>query len=128
MSTEPDYNFNQPASSNSDGLSLHLPFALLSAAIAVILVAQTVNIFKARTQLRDGKAQLADAYRNREPLVKSSAEIQQKLQAIVLDLLLLAKTDEDAKKIVGKYNIQQTGNPGAPAPEAAPAPAAEPAK
>ena len=32
MSSEPDYNFNQPAASNSDSGSLQLPFALLTAA------------------------------------------------------------------------------------------------
>ena len=122
MSSEPDYNFNQPAAStNSDGFSLQLPFALLSAAIAIIMVAQTVNIFKARNSLRDGKTQLADAYRNREALVKQSGEIQQKLQALILDLLILAKTDEDAKAIVAKYGIQQNGTATAPAGTPAPA-------
>jgi hypothetical protein len=119
MSTEPDYNFNPPASSTSDGPSLHLPFALLSAAIAVILVAQTFTVFKQRTALRDGIVQLTEAHRNREKLVAQSQEIQQKLQTLVLDLLLLAKTDDDAKQIVAKYNIQQAGAPSSP--EAAPA-------
>ncbi|MEP6669308.1 MAG: hypothetical protein ABJF10_09160 [Chthoniobacter sp.] len=122
MSTEPDYNFNPPAASGSNGISILLPFALLSAAIAVVMVAQTVNVFKARTSLRDGKTQLTDAYQKRQTLVKQSADIQQKLQALVLDLLLLAKTDDDAKAIVGKYNIQQN------APEGSSAPAPEPAK
>jgi len=125
MSSEPDYNFNSPAASGSNGASILLPFALLSAAIAVVMVAQTVNVFKARTSLRDGKTQLADAYSKRQALVKQSADIQQKLQALVLDLLLLAKTDEDAKAIVQKYNIQQNAPAGS---DAAPAPAAEPAK
>ena len=122
MSSEPDYNFNQPvASANSDGLSLQLPFALLSAAIAIIMVAQTVNIFKARNTLREGKAQLADAYRNRETLVKQSSDVQNKLQALILDLLILSKTDDDAKAIVSKYNIQQNGAATAPAGTPAPA-------
>jgi len=120
MSSEPDYNFNQPTVVHTDSFSLQLPFALLSAAIAIVMVAQTVNVFKARTQLRDGKTQLAEAYRNREALVKQSSEIQNKLQALILDLLLLSKTDEDAKTIVAKYNIQQNGNT-APAGTAAPA-------
>ncbi|MDR3402104.1 MAG: hypothetical protein P4L99_06355 [Chthoniobacter sp.] len=126
MSTEPDYNFNPPSAPGSNGVSILLPFALLSAAIAVVMVAQTVNIFKARTSLRDGKTQLADAYQKRLTLVKQSQDVQQKLQALVLDLLLLAKTDDEAKAIVQKYNIQQNGTPSAS--EAAPAPAAEPAK
>ena len=97
MSTESDYN----------SPSLHLPFALLTVALAVVMLAQTTATFKQRTALRDTKAQLADAYRNREPLVKQSGEIQQKLEGMVLDLLKLAQTDEDAKAIVAKYNIQQ---------------------
>jgi hypothetical protein len=126
MSTEPDYNFNPPAAPGSNGVSILLPFALLSAAIAVVMVAQTVNVFKARTSLRDGQTPLADAYQKRQTLVKQSQDVQQKLQALVLDLLLLAKTDDDAKAIVQKYNIQQNG--ATSAPESAPAPAAEPAK
>jgi hypothetical protein len=114
MSSEPDYNFNQPSVSNSEGVSLQLPFALLSAAIAVVMVAQTVNVFKAHSSLRDGLAKLGDAYRQREALVKQSQDLQQKLQNLVLDLLILSKTDDDAKTIVSKYNIQQTGAPTAP--------------
>jgi hypothetical protein len=121
MSSEPDYNFNQPASSNSDSGSLQLPFALLTVAIAIIMVAQTVNVFKERNTLRDGKVKLAKYYSDRQALVKQSADVQQKLQTLVLDLLLLAKTDEDAKAIVAKYNIQQNANQSAP--ENAPAPA-----
>jgi len=124
MSSESNYNY-QPAST-SDSVSLQLPFALLSAAIAVILVAQTVNIFKARTSLNEAKVKLSEGYRNREPLVKQSKDIQEKLQAIVLDLLVLAQTDEDAKKIVAKYNIQQAAKGGSS--EGAPAPAPAPAK
>ncbi|HSI10649.1 MAG TPA: hypothetical protein VK961_01335 [Chthoniobacter sp.] len=122
MSSEPDYNFNQPAASaNSNGLSLQLPFALLSAAIAVVMVAQTVNTFKAKNSLRDGKVQLTEAYNSRIAMVKQSKDIQEKLQALILDLLMLSKTDPDAQQIVSKYNIQQNG--AATAPAAAPAPA-----
>ncbi len=122
MSSEPDYNFNQPAASaNSDGFSLQLPFALLATAIAIAMIAQTVSTFKARNTLRDGKVQLSEAYNSRLAMVKQSKEIQDKLQALILDLLMLAQTDPDAKQIVSKYNIQQNG--AATAPAAAPAPA-----
>src|SRR5579872_5430791 len=97
MSSEPDYNFNQPSASTSEGVSLHLPFALLTAAIAVVMVAQTVNVFKARTALRDNKTQLIDVVHKREALVGQSKDIQKKLEKLVLDLLVLAKTDDDAK-------------------------------
>jgi hypothetical protein len=121
MSSEPDYNFNQPVVAQSDSFSLQLPFALLSTAIAILMVAQTVGVIRTGNALHDNKTKYADALRNREALVKQSGEIQNKLQALILDLLLLSKTDEDAKAIVSKYNIQQNGN--AAAPGAAPAPA-----
>jgi hypothetical protein len=124
MSSEPDYNFNPPAPVQ-EGISLHLPFALLSAAIAVVMIAQTASVFKQRKALGEGKVQLTEAIRNRESAVKASGDLQQKLQAIVLDLLLLSKTDDDAKKIVTKYNIQQNG---AATPPAEATPAAAPAK
>jgi len=111
MSSEPDYNFNQPTSAaNSENGSLLIPFALLTAAIAVVMVAQTWNTFRARTALRENKTQLIEVVKKREPMVAQSGEIQKKLEKLILDLLVLAKTDEDAKAIVQKYNIQQ-GNP-----------------
>ena len=132
MSTEPDYNFNEPATEPAGAApTLHLPLALISSALAVFLFAQTSNAIFARDTLKENKSQvlknkadLADAYRNREPLVKQSLDVQKKLQDIVMDLLLLSRTDDEAKAIVTKYNIQQ-GNPGAPAGEA-PAPAHAP--
>ncbi len=129
MSSEPDYNFNETTATVSTGPSLHLPFALLTSAVAIVLLAQTIATFHTRSNLREGKeqliqgkAQLAEAYRTREPVVKQSADLQAKLQELVLDLLLLAKTDEEARAIVTKYNIQQQA-PAAPAEAPAPAPA-----
>lgn len=125
MSSEPDYNFNEPASAEAaGGFSLHLPFALLTVAVAIIMFTQTANAFKAKSSLRDGKTQLTDALQKRDTLVKQSEDVQKKLEAMVLDLLLLAKTDEDAKAIVGKYNIQQGAPNGAPAAPSAETPAA----
>ena len=98
---------------------------MLTAALAVVMINQTMSIFKQRTSLREGKAQLIEAYKNREPMVKQSADLQAKLQALVLDLLILSKTDDDAKAIVGKYNIQQNVPAGSGAPAETPA---EPAK
>lgn len=129
MSTEPDYNF-EAAVTTPAGPSLHLPFALLTSALAVVMFAQTINAFNTRSALREGKdqliqgkAQLVDLQRSRETAVKQSEELQKKLQDLVLDLLLLAKTDEDAKTIVTKYNIQQNTPAGGAAPDAAtPAP------
>ena len=130
MSTEPDYNFNEPVSATAPaGPSLHLPFALVTSALAIFMFAQTINIFfnqknlrENREQLNQGKIQLADAYRNRQPMVEDSTKIQKRLHDMLVDLLLLAKTDEDAKAIVTKFNIQLPSTPETPAPAAAPAP------
>ena len=131
MSTEPDYNFNEPAPAASAGPSLGLPFALVTCTLAVFMFAQTVgvrynktNLQENKDQLIEGKRQLAELYKNREPQVKQAQEIQKKLNDLVLDLLLLAKTDKEAQAIVAKYNIQQ--NPGVPSEAPAPAPAPAP--
>lgn len=130
MSTEPNYPYSSPSNPSSSGSagatpSIHLPFALLTAALAVVMIGQTVNTFKTRTSLREGKAQLIEAYKNREPMVKQSVDIQNRLQAMLLDVLLLSKTDDEAKAIVTKYNIQQNVPAGSTAPAETPA---EPAK
>jgi hypothetical protein len=131
MSTEPDYNFNEPAATDS-GSSIALPFALICAAVAVFLAAQTANTFfnrnnlvEGKAQLIKGKAELETARTNREKAVEESKTLQQKLQDLVMDLLLLAKTDPEADAIVKKYNIQQQ-QPTGTAPAAAPAPAPAP--
>ena len=131
MSTEPDYNFNEPAAASSAGPSLQLPFALAACTLAVFMFAQTVgvrfnktNLQENKDQLIDGKRQLSELYKNREPQVKAAQEIQKKLNDLVIDLLILAKTDKEAQAIVAKYNIQQ--NTTAPADGAAPAPVPAP--
>ena len=50
---------------------------------------------------------LAELYAQREPAVKQSVEMQDKFTALLKDLLAIAKTDQDAREIVRKYNIQQ---------------------
>jgi hypothetical protein len=115
MSTEPDYNFNQPAqTSSSENGSLHLPFALLLVAIAILFVQQTVTSFKMKTSLNDTKEALAKAIESQKPAIAQAGEVEKKLSSMVEDLLILAKTDEQAKAIVQKYGIQQGANGGAP--------------
>jgi hypothetical protein len=133
MSTEPDYNFNEPAAAASAGPSLGLPFALVTCTLAIFMFAQTVsvrftktNLEENKTQLIEGKRQLAELYNNRKPQVAQAQEIQKKLNDLVLDLLLLAKTDKEAQGIVNKYNIVQQPPAGASGEAPAPAPAPAP--
>jgi hypothetical protein len=121
MKPESDFSFSEPPveTERSTEPSLQIPFALLTCAIAVLMIAQTVSTFKQRSALQEGHVQLTDAYKQREVVVKKSQDIQTKLQDLVMDLLILSKTDDDAKQIVSKYNIQESGK--APAPAEAPA-------
>jgi hypothetical protein len=117
MKPESDFSLSEPPveTARSTEPSLQLPFALLTCAIAVVLIAQTAATFKQRSALPEGHVQLADAFKKREVVVKQSVDLQTKLQDLIMDLLILSKTDEDAKQIVGKYNIQQNGQTPAPA-------------
>lgn len=120
--SDADYSYAEPAPAYAPSSpSIQLPFALLSCAMAMIMIIQTQGAFRQKSALQDGKTQLIDSVSKREPAIKQVAEIKNKAQAIILDLLLLGKTDEDAKAIVTKYNIQQN----APAGEA---PAGDPPK
>jgi len=127
MNTVPGDNSDGPAPSTSAGPSLGLPLALVTCTMAAFMFAQTIGIRFNRTNLQDSKAQLiegqrqlAELQKTREPQVKAAQEIQKKLNDLVLDLLLLAKTDKEAQAIVAKYNIVQNSAPSGEA--AAPAP------
>ena len=118
MNTDADYSYAEPEPAYAPSSpSIMWPFALLSCAVAIIMIMQTQAAFRQKSALQDGKVQITDAIAKREPLVKQSAELKTKLNAMVIDLLILGKTDEDAKAIIGKYNIQQgQGASGAEAP------------
>src|SRR4051812_27203568 len=87
--------------------SFLIPFALLALSFAVLLIYQIVNLSKQHSGMQDTKKQLTEIIGQREALVKQSTELQAKLQAMAVDLLELAKTNEKAQSIVQKYNIQQ---------------------
>jgi hypothetical protein len=60
-------------------------------------------------QWKDGVEKWRQFAKKREVLVKQSIDIQTKVQEILVDLLVLAKTDDGAREIVTKYNIKQNG-------------------
>ena len=65
----------------------------------------------------DGKADLAHLKGIRtklEPLVQESTDRQLKLDSLMVDLLILAKSDTDAMAIVVKYGIHQDTPASAP--------------
>jgi hypothetical protein len=113
MSTEPDYNFNQPAqSSSSENGSLLLPFALLMVAIAILFVQNTVAAFRTKGSLNDTKEAYNKAIASQGPGLQQATDYEKKLSTMVEDLLILAKTDDQAKAIVAKYGIQHAAGAG----------------
>ena len=60
-------------------------------------------------QWRDGVEKWRQFVKSREALVKQSKDIQTKVQELIIDLLGVAKDDDDAKAIVKKYDIKQGG-------------------
>ncbi len=99
-----------------------LPFSLLAISFAVLLIYQIINLNKQHSAMQSTKTQLTTIIEQREALVKQSTDLQAKLQALAVDLLALAQTNEKAKAIVQKYNIQQNA-PAQAAPAQQPAPA-----
>ena len=119
MNTDADYSYSEPAPSYSAASpSIQLPFAILCCAVAMIMIMQTQGSFRQKDTLREQKLQMTELYGKREPLVKKASELKAQLNAIVIDLLILGKTDEDAKAIIAKYNIQQNQPSSAPGGEA----------
>ena len=96
------------AGTNVDRFGSFWPLCLMSASLAVFLgwqVALSVKQYMASTRLAT----------QQDLLEVQAAQTESKLQALVMDLLTLAKTDEDARVIVNKYGIKYNEPQSAPA-------------
>jgi hypothetical protein len=61
---------------------------------------------------------ITEARAKREPLVEQSTTLQVKVESLIMDLLILARSDRDAQMIVSRYHIHQDA-PQSPAIEPA---------
>ncbi|MDB6175148.1 MAG: hypothetical protein JWL59_4459 [Chthoniobacteraceae bacterium] len=109
----------------SSSSSLHLPLTLLALTTAIFLGTQigavkrggkTINFQLGTTEKQiastvEAQKQFVDAISKREELVKQSGKVQEQYTALLNDVIELAKTDEDAKKIVTKWGIQRQASP-----------------
>lgn len=109
--------------------SLHIPFAVLALAIAILLASQIgaasksteimrwqrENLEKQITNMKTMDQQYLEVIAKNEPLVQKSVQLQQQLESVANDLLDLAQTDSDSKQIVEKWKIQRAAAPAAPA-------------
>ncbi len=114
--------------------STHFATGLVALAISLFFVAQIGSIAQGAkvinwqissntTQskaLDETEKQLRELSVQREALVKQSEQVKSQYVALLNDVLELAKTDEDAKKIVEKWNIRQQAPAGDTAPKTTP--------
>lgn len=84
----------------SSSSSPFIPVLLVAVAVLLLLVWQFLIAWNTRGNLR---AQ----FENRKQLVTQSELVQGNVQKLINDLLELAVTDADAKKVVDKYNIRR---------------------
>lgn len=108
------------SSSHSSGLSLHVPVAFLSAALAIsfavqlrntskqaeIMRWQLGNLDKQTENLKAAQKQFAETLTKSEDTVKQADQIQGQYINLFKDLLELAKDDKDAKEIVDKLGVK----------------------
>ena len=116
------------AMNTEDGNSsiyINLPLTLLALAAAVFLATQigavkrgakTINWQLGTTEKQiasttEAQQQFVEAITKREELVKQSGKVQEQYTALLNDVIELAKTDDDAKKIVTKWGIQRQAPP-----------------
>lgn len=123
-------------SSHSSTISIHVPVAILSTAVAIffgvqlrntskqteIMRWQLGNLDKQTENLKTAQKQFAETLANSEETVKQADQIQKQYISLFQDLLELSKDDKDSKEIVDKFGIKRTDPPKT---EAAPAADAE---
>ena len=81
--SDADYSYADPAPAYAPSSpSILWPFALLSCAVAMIMIIQTQGVFQQKSALQEGKLQLADTVTKREPALKQVAEIKSKANAM----------------------------------------------
>lgn len=88
----------------ADRLTLFWPFSLVSLSLVVFLGWQVS--LSVRQYI--GSVRVAE---QQDLLAAQAVQTEAKFQAMVMDLMTLAKTDKDAKEIVTRYGIQFNSSP-----------------
>ncbi len=116
-------------------VSLHVPLTLLALAAALFLGAQISamnrsaqtmswqrgNLDKQADELGKAKAQLDELIKQRDESVTQAAQVQEQFTVFLREVIELAKTDEDSRKVVEKWQIKVQDAPTS-APERSEAP------
>ena len=94
-------------SRHSRSQGLFIPFTILAASVLLLLVWQLYITKLQYSGLKGTKVQLAETLKKREPQAAQGVEIQNRLKALAMDILQLAKTDKAAEAIARKYSFEQ---------------------
>lgn len=133
---------SREAAPSPESMNLQIPLTFLSLAAAVFFGSQIGAAYQGATMMRwqltnadnqienvqRAEAQFAELIKQREDLVKQATQIQTEYTNLLNAVIDLAKTDEDARKVVAKWNIQRSEAPKADATKAQPESGAAPAK
>ena len=84
------------------------------AANSVTEEAELDRLVQAYTDGKSDFTRLSEARTKREALVNQSTDLQLKVESLVVDLLILSKSDHDAQALVTKYHIHQDSPTAAP--------------
>ena len=82
-----------------------LPLLLLTLSVLLFFIFQINGLTTQRGAFKN-------AIERQDQIVKQSRQVQDMLKNLAVDLLNASKTDDAAKAIVTKYNIQQQAPPG----------------
>ena len=116
---------SESSSRSSSGVSIHVPLAILSVALAIffgvqlrnnnkqaeIMRWQLENLGKQTENLKKAQEQYAEALTKSEDTVKQADQVQGQYVKLFSDLLDLAKDDKDAKEVVEKFGIKRNDPP-----------------
>lgn len=108
-------------------ITVYLPLTLIGLALAVYLAAQIgaasrssrtmrwqlENLDVQIQNLEKGQEQLEQLLSMRENQVKQAEQIKGQYSTLLQDMLVLAETDADTRKVVEKWGIRQTQKPDA---------------
>jgi uncharacterized protein HemX len=130
---------NEPLAAPSAPLSVHIPVALLGLALSVFLFVQIrqnsatsetlrTNITTAEENqktLKDNEKRMKEMNAKNAPVMQQAKALFEEQQKFLNAVLELAKTDDNAKKVVAAHGIQKNATDEA-APAATPAPEKKP--
>ena len=124
-----DYNEDVVSEEQAPTNTIHLPVALIAAALSFFIFAQisnlgqnaasmkwqSENLSRQLASLNEGSKNLENLLGQRESLVQQSLQLQERYTALLSDIIDLAQTDADTKSIVEKYKIAKQQNSNVPA-------------